>query len=138
MICQVAEMFNDKNKISADLNEAVETIKNMFYKKYFEPIINVMEKEQKELDLHEPKEIKLLKALEPFLNPNEKILVNKITRCITATKIINKFNTQIKITAQQNNSEHSDGIYDLDQDCLAKKNNNLMTMALIFALSGMY
>ena len=30
MICQVAEMFNDKNKISADLNEAVETIKNMF------------------------------------------------------------------------------------------------------------
>ena len=67
MIYQVAEMFNDKNKISADLNEACETIKNMFYKKYFEPVINIMEKEQRELDLHEPKEIKLLKALERFL-----------------------------------------------------------------------
>ena len=93
----------------------------MFYKKYFEPVINIMEKEQRELNLHEPKEIKLIKALETFLNQNEKILVNKITHCIAATKIINKLNTQIKIMDQQNNSEHGNGIYDLDQDCLAKK-----------------
>lgn len=136
MIYQIAQMFNDKNKINADLNEARETIKNMFYKKYFEPVVSIMQKEREELNMNEPKEIKLLKALQPFLNQNEKLLVNKIKDYIILSTIINKFSSEIKIAQRENNSEHKDGIYDFDNDCLATKNNNFMTTVLICALTG--
>ena len=136
MIYQIAQMFNDKNKINADLNEARETIKNMFYKKYFEPVVSIMQKEREELNMNEPKEIKLLKALQPFLNQNERFLVNKIKDYIILSTIIHKFSSEIKIAQQENGSEHKDGIYDLDNDCLADKNNNFMTTVLICALTG--
>jgi hypothetical protein len=146
-ICEVTQMLQDKNIIKNDLEQAFSLVKDMFYKKYLDKIQLEIKNKRENLKINRPKELELLYALKPFIpkeknyiidNTAEYLIILNIIRSLQAeinSDVLNKNNKFIS-TQSKDSSEHQDGIYDLDKNCLDKKNSgfiNAFLMLVVFS-----
>jgi len=151
-IYEVTRMLQDKNIIKNDLEQAFSLVKDMFYKKYLDKIQIEIKNKREKLKINRPKEVELLYALKPFISKEKNYIIDNAAEYIIILNIIkslqselnqdildknNIYKNNISIYAQskdKDNSEHHDGIYDLDKNCLEQKNNSFITIILMLAM----
>jgi len=133
---EITQRLQDKNAMQDDLQEASDLIKQMFYKKYLHKIHKEIISHSEKIKNKHSKELGLLHALKPFMSEHERDIIDKIIESITIFKTISFIQQDMK-THEYNiagfankQSEHSDGVYDIDEDCI-KNNNFLQTMLLM-------
>ena len=146
-IYEVTRMLQDKNIIKNDLEQAFSLVKDMFYKKYLDKIQLEIKNKREKLKINRPKEVELLYALKPFISKEKNYIIDNAAEYIIVLNIIQSLQTElsqnildknnISIHAQskdKDNSEHHDGIYDLDKNCLEQKNNSFINIILMLAM----
>lgn len=153
-IYEITQLMGDKNVIQNDLNEALSTVKDIFYKKYLQKFQVALD-EHKELVVKESsREIQLLNALKPFLVDNSSKSIDKIINAMCTLNTAQSINREIKkcsanlisekntISAASTNSAtiHEDGIYEIDETCkpnaLADNSINITEIIFMLLLTG--
>lgn len=135
-IYEVTQMLQDKNNIQNDMREAVNLVKDMFYKKYLEKIQTEVKDRQEKIKLSRPKEVELIYAMKPFVAHDKSIMLDKLADSIMMMKTINALKSDIKID-YKSESLHPDGVYDIDENCIASKNNNFINAVLMLVMCNM-
>ena len=138
-IYEVTQLLQDKNTIQNDIEEATNLVKDMFYKKYLQKIQQEISTRQEQIKINRPKEIELLYALKPFVAEEKNVVIDKIAESIMMLKTISGMQLELKNkTNLEENSEHTDGIYDIDTQCITAKKNNFANAILMLAMCNMH
>lgn len=132
-IYEVTQMLQDKNNIQNDMQQAMELVKDMFYKKYLQKIEKEVEIRREKIKANRPKEVELLYAVKPFLAQDKSDVIDKMADSIMMMQTLNTLQSEMNRDYKKE-SVHSDGIYDVDENCMASKNNNFVNAMLIFAM----
>lgn len=153
-IYEITQLMSNTNIIQNDLIEALNTVKDTFYKKYIKRFQDVLDEHREIAKEQSSKEIDLLLALKPFMDSNSHDSIDKLVDLIynfnMAQNIdceIKKYSTivdeesenSIKAASLNNNIVHDDGVYEIDESCLNhtscnKPNNYINITELIFML----
>lgn len=152
-IYQVTQMLQDKNIIKNDLDQAFNLIKDMFYKKYLEKIQLEIKAKRDQLKVNRPKEVELLYALKPFMPKEKNHIIDNAAEYIIILKTMqglqselnsesrldmanknNKLSHNLTQAQSKDDSEHQDGVYDLDTNCLEQKNASFINAVLMLAM----
>ena len=152
-IYQVTQMLQDTNIIKNDLDQAFNLIKDMFYKKYLEKIQLEIKAKRDQLKVNRPKEVELLYALKPFMPKEKYHIIDNAAEYIIILKTMqglqselnsesrldmanknNKFSHNLTQAQSKDDSEHQDGVYDLDTNCLEQKNASFINAILVLAI----
>lgn len=134
---EVTQMLQDKNAIQNDMEEAISLVRDMFYKKYLKKIQEEIENRREKIKTNRPKEIELLYALKPFMPQEKNFMIDKIAESMMMVKTLTGMQSEIKNKNHEGESIHSDGIYDVDTNCLAAKNNSFINTMMIIAMCMM-
>lgn len=158
---EMTQMLNNKQNMQEDMSLAMEAFSNVFKEKYLNRINQAMLKSHNDVRSNPTKEICLLEALKPFAATSE--TVSSIERSIelfTTMNVLKKMGfAKHSKTPEENLSQnyysassindndvkassvHSDGIYDVDENCITSKDNrgvqkgsNFSNIMLMFAL----
>jgi hypothetical protein len=132
-IYEVTQMLQDKNNIQNDMQQAMELVRDMFYKKYLQKIEKEVEIRREKIKANRPKEVELLYAVKPFLAQDKSAVIDKMADSIMMMQTLNTLQSEMNRDYRKE-SVHSDGIYDVDENCMASKNNNFVNAMLIFAM----
>lgn len=132
-IYEVTQMLQDKNNIQNDMQQAMELVRDMFYKKYLQKIEKEVEIRREKIKANRPKEVELLYAVKPFLAQDKSDVIDKMADSIMMMQTLNTLQSEMNRDYKKE-SVHSDGIYDVDENCMASKNNNFVNAMLIFAM----
>lgn len=136
-IYEVTQMLQDKNNIQNDMREAANLIREMFYKKYLGKIEKEVKNRQEKIKMSHPKEIELIYAMKPFVAQEKTIFLDKLADSIMMMETIKQLKSEIRPN-YKNQSLHSDGVYDVDENCVAAKDNNFASAMLILAMCNMF
>lgn len=145
-IYEITQLMKNPENINQDIATAFSLIGQHFHNKYINPIKNAVENHL-EICSHNPgDEIILLQACKPFISGDANNIINKIIELMstmeTLQNISSEFRTNLVSTAQTEDSAiHSDGVYEMDSNCLNTANintkavdNNFLFIALAFIL----
>lgn len=132
-IYEVTQMLQDKNNIQNDMQQAMELVRDMFYKKYLQKIEKEVEIRREKIKANRSKEVELLYAVKPFLAQDKSAVIDKMADSIMMMQTLNTLQSEMNRDYRKE-SVHSDGIYDVDENCMASKNNNFVNAMLIFAM----
>lgn len=158
-IYEITQLMGDKNLIQNDLNEALNTVKDIFYKKYIQKFQIALD-EHKELATKESsKEIQLLNALKPFVADNSNKSIDKIISTMCTINTAQSIDREIKkcstalapkensvsaastsTTCNTSTTIHEDGIYEIDESCkitdFADNSINITEIIFMLLLTG--
>ncbi|MDR2167792.1 MAG: hypothetical protein LBE35_08105 [Clostridiales bacterium] len=138
-VYEIMGLMNDNHLLRGDVNSAAHMIRNMLSDKYISPIQRAIEKENKRARKNPCKEARLLAALKPFVNTgNHKVLDDTID-ALHLMETLQSLRShmpkpqpaaQIRQQAASPNAKdpsiQPNGIYDMDEKCLIKKEQNPM------------
>ncbi len=147
-IIEVTEMIQNSENIENDLKEAMGLVQNYFKEKYVKKIHNAVQLHHTKTLQNPPKEVQLLNVMKQFTNEeNHKALDNMIDTILIMNSAKNikeelqlsdiNNSKEINIASMDfnNDSIHEDGVYDIDKQCLIRKNSknkNIIPEMLFF------
>ena len=132
-IYEVTQLLEDKNNIQNDMQEAINLIRDMFYKKYLQKIHKEIKIKHEKIKNNRPKEVELLCAIKPFVDGKQIDLIDRLSDAIIMFKTINNLQSEIN-QKYKSDSQHPDGVYDIDKNCLTSKNNDFVNAILMLAV----
>ncbi|WP_058486247.1 hypothetical protein [Defluviitalea phaphyphila] len=122
--------------LNEDIKEMINTIKDIFKKKYIDKITNFIENGKNQIKENPSKEISLLQAIKPFIDTNNHSQIDNIIEAMNMMRTVQSFNEKIKNIQIQKNEEQKndylneknkevlikeDGIYEIDEACMREK-----------------
>lgn len=160
LIYEITKMMNDKPAIQNDMNEAVGLVQKMFEEKYIGKINGIINSHRERTRLNPSREINLLQAFKAFMPESERQNVEKLIESFymmeTLSSIKNEYSAAVPTampikkqpappaeksieisTAEEDTSIHSDGIYEVDNQCMVSKDNKGFAFMPIFMLMSM-
>jgi len=136
-----------------DYSEVKEAVRNAFYEKYAGRIEGAIRSQIESVRENPSKEMALLSALEPFLSEGAALRVSRVREGLTAYETARKLagpergrSGQAGVSAAAiDPSVREDGVYDVDGECLLRRNGantgvntnmNPMAAVLMFSVFG--
>jgi hypothetical protein len=123
-IYEITQLLSSPENIKNDLNEITDMVFKHFSTKYLSPINAAMASDRQYYNSHPNKEINLLNALKPFWGSN--VDIDKVIDAVNTLRIFSDITSQgigaeplqlVTAAAIEDSAIHSDGIYEIDQDC---------------------
>ena len=149
-IYEIANIVGNDKLFKGDVSSAANIIHNMLSEKYISPIKKAMEQENTRSRKNPSKEARLLSALKPFMpQANHKKLDETLDtiHLLETLRGIQKRLPRPKVQATTQNvqtqelttdpSVHTDGVYDIDKQCLDTPKSPLIPLFLILIMSNM-
>ena len=144
-VTEIAKNMRDKSVMRQEMISAMELVQNTLNKKYTDKLRQAISAHQAAALQKPSKEIQLLLAFKPFMPQNEAAIDQMVNALITAQtaktiqaelaaalgtpdaprqrKTVNAYeNAANNMAAPLDQSVHDDGVYDVDQACMHRKN----------------
>ncbi|NLK97567.1 hypothetical protein [Defluviitalea saccharophila] len=136
--------------LQQDLNEIMEIIRNKFKEKYINRIESLIQGNRMQAQENPTREIALLQAVKPFLNPNIHLQIDQLIDAMNTFRTFQNISQQVKsVQLQSSGSEEErpliqdDGVYEIDENCMNSKsvgigmeNGELFIFILLILLLG--
>ncbi|HHW67605.1 MAG: hypothetical protein PWP07_1151 [Epulopiscium sp.] len=123
--------------LQQDLNEIREMIRNKFKEKYINKIESLIQGNRIQAQENPTKEIALLQAIKPFINPDIHVQIDKCIDVMNTYRTFQNISQQVKAVQFQSNESgenngnngnkkdrlliQDDGVYEIDEQCLNSK-----------------
>lgn len=152
-IYEITKLMGNRDTIQSDLNEAINIIRDVFYKKYIQKFQQALDEHRQLARKQSSKEVELLKALKPFLGEDSKDSIDRIIEVMYTINTAQSIDSEVRKCSEEINVEtyedniinaaststiiHEDGIYEIDDNCMEKStcpDNSLNITELIFML----
>lgn len=156
IIYEITKMMNDKPAIQNDMNEAMMLVKKMFEEKYISKINNIVKDHHEKTRKNPSREINLLQAFKAFTPENEQTKIEKLIDSLYMLETLSSINSEYKasppvVRSSESNEQqpvsasavnedcsiHSDGIYEIDNQCITTKENRGFSFLPVFLLMSM-
>lgn len=140
VIYEITQMMHDRTNVQSDMEEAFNMVSEMFRKKYVSKMHKAIQSQQLQTKKDPPKEAQLLSAMKAFAREETHPMYDRMIDMLLTADTLQKMSGRIKpVTVQETsqNSVHHDGIYDIDNVCVAsrgKSGTNLAGMLMMMSL----
>jgi len=149
-VYEIASIMSDNQLFKGDVNVAAGMVRSMFAEKYITPIQKAIEKENAKSRKNPNKEARLLAALKPFVASHAHKKLDEVVDAIhmletmkglkghlPAPKAVQAQNIPQPEGPPKDPSVHTDGIYDIDQDCMKNRTNPLIPFFMAIYLTSL-
>lgn len=152
-IYEITQQMSSRQNIDKDMQEAVSLITDMFRKKYINKLEQEIRTHQQRVKKEPPKEVVLLNAIKPFTEKNNHSSIDMLINAFEAYSAVLSIKNELpqkleykslsktdKTNPISDPSIKRDGIYDVDNDCIAsaeKNDGDFSGIFLILLLSGL-
>lgn len=149
-IYEITKLMGNRELLQNDLNEALNIVKDVFYKKYIQKFQDALNEHREMAKQQSSKETQLLIALKPFMAESSHQSIDKIIDIMYTINTAQSIDEEIKkLTISEVESEdnsiraastsivHDDGIYEIDENCMNKSQlstNPMNVTEIIFML----
>jgi len=134
-VLEIIQGLNDRSNLEKDLEEAISLISGHFRDKYLERLNYAFNKCRKSSALNPSKELQLMNALRPFIPQERHDKIDNITEMLTLISTFENIRNEAKEIntppsyvedSEPDPAIHEDGIYEVDERCLFKKNRSIV------------
>jgi len=149
-IYEIAQIMSRPSVMQKDMQEATALVMNLFQEKYFGKLNKAIERHHTNCMKKPSKEVQLLKSMKPFMPEDKKHQMDRIIDMMVLMDTAGLIKTDLNVQpprrpvwaineAARDGSIHDDGIYDMDDRCLARLDSSAPSLSLpgIFFLVAM-
>lgn len=137
-IYEITQLMHDKQILQNDLVEALNTVKDVFYKKYIYKFQQALDEHRELAKKQSSKEVDLLLALKPFIGENSQQTIDKIIDTMYTLNTAQSIDSEIRkympadeteidsnsVRAASTTIVHDDGIYEIDENCMQNNSHS--------------
>jgi len=106
-IYEISRMMRDQASAQKDMRDASALLSQFFQDRYLSKIKRVVDNSQSSVNASPPNEVRLLRALKPFINPDKHAQVDKMIDMMLTMGTVRKMNAELNPDSARE-SEHAD------------------------------
>jgi hypothetical protein len=123
-LIEVTQMINDKNTLTNDMVHAAEVVGGIFKEKYLNPLNSAIKENHGFVEKNPSKEVRLLQAMRAFMPGDKQVSADKMIGMYNQIEAIQRMSGYINNTGTA--CVHSDGIYEIDENCVRRNSGSNM------------
>jgi hypothetical protein len=150
LLQDIGNLLGTNIDLQEDINDIFELVKNKFQEKYVKKIQALIEGNRLQAQENPTKEIALLQASKPFINPDTHSQIDMFIEAMNTFRTFQTINQQVRTIQNHINEKEGekvllqdDGVYEIDETCISSKNQSsgggeLLVFILLILFFGIF